>query len=85
MTLFGISQAFEEFVQTFDEEPATSKGKVWVKAGTFNAGTRGKKRSFASDYVCPGIVITTREYSHLFLQNLVFDKVKSPSCRSVFI
>ncbi|XP_037089762.1 U2 snRNP-associated SURP motif-containing protein-like [Pollicipes pollicipes] len=34
------AKAFEEFVQTFDEEPAASKGKVWVKAGTFNAGTR---------------------------------------------
>ena len=40
--IFFIPQAFEEFVQTFDEEPASSKGKVWVKAGTFNAGTRGK-------------------------------------------
>jgi len=34
------AKAFEEFVQTFDEDASASKGKTWVKAGTFNAGTR---------------------------------------------
>ena len=37
-----ILQAYEEFVATFDETPAQKGGKVWVKAGTFDAGSRSK-------------------------------------------
>merc|ERR1712106_417731 len=33
------AQAYEEFVATFEDVP-TQKGKVWVKAGTFDAGSR---------------------------------------------
>ncbi|KAG0717299.1 U2 snRNP-associated SURP motif-containing protein [Chionoecetes opilio] len=32
-------QAYEEFVATFEDTPS-QKGKVWVKAGTFDAGSR---------------------------------------------
>lgn len=38
-----IWQAYEEFVATFEETPV-QKGKVWVKAGTFDAGSRSKYR-----------------------------------------
>ena len=34
-------QAYVEFMATFDEQTA-AKEKVWVKAGTFNAGSRSK-------------------------------------------
>lgn len=34
-------QAYEEFVATFEETPV-QKGKIWVKAGTFDAGSRSK-------------------------------------------
>lgn len=36
-----ISQAFEEFVQTFQNE-GKKTSKVWVKAGTYDAGKRRK-------------------------------------------
>ncbi|KAF4528799.1 hypothetical protein B566_EDAN017041 [Ephemera danica] len=35
----AAAQAFEEFVATFQESPSKS-GKVWVKAGTYDAGRR---------------------------------------------
>lgn len=35
----AAAQAFEEFVATFQESPGKS-GKVWVKAGTYDAGKR---------------------------------------------
>ncbi|XP_045135170.1 U2 snRNP-associated SURP motif-containing protein-like isoform X3 [Portunus trituberculatus] len=35
----AAAQAYEEFVATFEETPS-QKGKVWVKAGTFDAGSR---------------------------------------------
>lgn len=34
-------QAFQEFVETFQEEPSKTS-KVWVKAGTYDAGKRRK-------------------------------------------
>ena len=37
----AAAQVFEEFVATFQDGPSKSS-KVWVKAGTFNAGTRGE-------------------------------------------
>lgn len=33
-------QAFEEFVATFQETPSKTTSKVWVKAGTYDAGKR---------------------------------------------
>uniref|UniRef100_A0A170XYN4 U2 snrnp-associated surp motif-containing protein n=1 Tax=Triatoma infestans TaxID=30076 RepID=A0A170XYN4_TRIIF len=35
----AAAQAFEEFVATF-QEPANKTSKVWVKAGTYDAGKR---------------------------------------------
>ncbi|KAK4313057.1 hypothetical protein Pmani_015576 [Petrolisthes manimaculis] len=35
----AAAQVYEEFVATFEETPV-QKGKVWVKAGTFDAGSR---------------------------------------------
>lgn len=35
------ANAFKEFVETFQEAPAASS-KVWVKAGTYDAGSRSK-------------------------------------------
>jgi len=35
-------QAFEEFVATFQETPSKTTNKVWVKAGTYDAGKRRK-------------------------------------------
>lgn len=40
-SIFFLWQAYEEFVATFEETPV-QKGKVWVKAGTFDAGSRSK-------------------------------------------
>ncbi|CAG0881397.1 unnamed protein product [Darwinula stevensoni] len=37
----AAAQVFEEFVATFQDGPSKSS-KVWVKAGTFNAGTRAE-------------------------------------------
>lgn len=36
-----MSKAFEEFVQTFQNE-GKKTSKVWVKAGTYDAGKRRK-------------------------------------------
>lgn len=35
-------QAFQEFVETFTDVPGNKAGKVWVKAGTYDAGKRRK-------------------------------------------
>lgn len=40
-------QAFEEFVATFQETPSKTASKVWVKAGTYDAGKRRKYRVHA--------------------------------------
>lgn len=38
-----VLQAFQEFVATFNDAPSNkSGGKVWVKAGTYDAGKRRK-------------------------------------------
>lgn len=34
-------QAFQEFVETFQEAPINGS-KIWVKAGTYDAGARSK-------------------------------------------
>ncbi len=34
------AEAFKEFVETFQQSPAAASSKVWVKAGTYDAGTR---------------------------------------------
>jgi len=39
-------QAFEEFVATFQETPNKTTSKVWVKAGTYDAGKRRKYRTY---------------------------------------
>lgn len=39
---FCYLQAFEEFVATFQETPNKTTNKVWVKAGTYDAGKRRK-------------------------------------------
>ncbi|XP_076667644.1 U2 snRNP-associated SURP motif-containing protein isoform X1 [Andrena cerasifolii] len=36
----AAAQAFEEFVATFQETPSKTTSKVWVKAGTYDAGKR---------------------------------------------
>ncbi|XP_034947104.1 U2 snRNP-associated SURP motif-containing protein isoform X2 [Chelonus insularis] len=36
----AAAQAFEEFVATFQEAPNKTTSKVWVKAGTYDAGKR---------------------------------------------
>lgn len=43
-----FSQAFEEFVATFQETPSKTTSKVWVKAGTYDAG---KRREYKIIYV----------------------------------
>lgn len=35
----AAANAFKEFVETFQEAPSTIS-KVWVKAGTYDAGSR---------------------------------------------
>lgn len=37
---FLYLQVFEEFVATFQETPMSGSSKVWVKAGTYDAGAR---------------------------------------------
>ncbi|XP_017304880.1 U2 snRNP-associated SURP motif-containing protein [Diaphorina citri] len=41
----AAAQAFEEFVATFQENPAAKTNKVWVKAGTYDAGRRREDTS----------------------------------------
>jgi len=41
LTFFN-DQAFQEFVATFQESANNKTGKVWVKAGTYDAGKRRK-------------------------------------------
>lgn len=36
----AAANAFKEFVETFQGAPPPATGKVWVKAGTFDAGSR---------------------------------------------
>ncbi|XP_046746298.1 U2 snRNP-associated SURP motif-containing protein isoform X2 [Diprion similis] len=36
----AAAQAFEEFVATFQETPNKTSNKIWVKAGTYDAGKR---------------------------------------------
>lgn len=36
----AAANAFKEFVETFSESGTPASGKVWVKAGTFDAGSR---------------------------------------------
>ncbi|XP_018318241.1 U2 snRNP-associated SURP motif-containing protein isoform X2 [Mycetomoellerius zeteki] len=36
----AAAQAFEEFVATFQETPSKTTNKIWVKAGTYDAGKR---------------------------------------------
>lgn len=38
----AAAQAFEEFVHTFQETPNKGTSKVWIKAGTYDAGKRRK-------------------------------------------
>lgn len=37
-----LLQVFQEFVETFQEAPLNGNSKVWVKAGTYDAGARSK-------------------------------------------
>ena len=38
----AAAQAFEEFVATFQDSSNKNANKVWVKAGTYDAGKRRK-------------------------------------------
>lgn len=40
MTIIVLVQVFQEFVETFQEAPLNGSSKVWVKAGTYDAGAR---------------------------------------------
>lgn len=43
MSLRIFLQVFQEFVETFQEAPINGSSKVWVKAGTYDAGARSKE------------------------------------------
>lgn len=47
-------QVFKEFVETFQEAPS-STSKVWVKAGTYDAGARSK-------YAATTVFLLTKAY-----------------------
>lgn len=36
----AAANAFKEFVETFSEDSVSTISKVWVKAGTYDAGSR---------------------------------------------
>lgn len=38
----AAAHVFQEFVETFQEAPINSTSKVWVKAGTYDAGARSE-------------------------------------------
>ena len=44
----AAAQAFEEFVATFQESSNKNSNKVWVKAGTYDAG---KRRKYFTDFI----------------------------------
>ncbi|KAH8325208.1 hypothetical protein KR074_010483, partial [Drosophila pseudoananassae] len=58
-TLF---QAFKEFVETFQEAP-TPSSKVWVKAGTYDAGTRREDKSEKGKLYKPGAKLLEKSSS----------------------
>lgn len=61
-TANNFSQVFKEFVETFQEAPS-SVGKVWVKAGTYDAGSRSKWNPYKDLLI---VFVITKRKSNIF-------------------
>lgn len=62
---------FQEFVETFQEAPINGSSKVWVKAGTYDAGARSKSIVIVCVFlillfVCLFVEEDTRERGKLY-------------------
>ncbi|EDV36499.1 uncharacterized protein Dana_GF11923 [Drosophila ananassae] len=58
----AAAHAFKEFVETFQEAP-TPSSKVWVKAGTYDAGTRREDKSEKGKLYKPGAKLLEKSSS----------------------
>ncbi|EDW85779.1 uncharacterized protein Dwil_GK22959 [Drosophila willistoni] len=75
----AAAHAFKEFVETFQEAP-TPSSKVWVKAGTYDAGSRREDKSEKGKLYKPGSKLVEKsaaekaeEYAKLLASDLKKD------------
>ncbi|KAH8299955.1 hypothetical protein KR044_007950, partial [Drosophila immigrans] len=75
----AAAHAFKEFVETFQEAP-TASSKVWVKAGTYDAGSRREDKSEKGKLYKPGSKLVEKtasekaeEYAKLLASDLKKD------------
>ncbi|KAH8372761.1 hypothetical protein KR009_004523 [Drosophila setifemur] len=77
----AAAHAFKEFVETFQEAP-TPSSKVWVKAGTYDAGTRREDKSEKGKLYKPGAKLsekTAAEKAEDYAKTLASDLKKDPN------
>lgn len=78
---FSLMQAFKEFVETFQEAP-TASSKVWVKAGTYDAGSRREDKSEKGKLYKPGSKLVEKsssEKAEEYAKLLASDLKKDPA------
>ncbi|TDG50690.1 hypothetical protein AWZ03_002994 [Drosophila navojoa] len=77
----AAAHAFKEFVETFQEAP-TASSKVWVKAGTYDAGSRREDKSEKGKLYKPGSKLVERSASEKaedYAKLLASDLKKDPA------
>ncbi|XP_032599458.1 U2 snRNP-associated SURP motif-containing protein [Drosophila grimshawi] len=77
----AAAHAFKEFVETFQEAP-TASSKVWVKAGTYDAGSRREDKSEKGKLYKPGsklIEKSASERAEDYAKLLASDLKKDPA------
>ncbi|XP_017867259.1 PREDICTED: U2 snRNP-associated SURP motif-containing protein isoform X1 [Drosophila arizonae] len=77
----AAAHAFKEFVETFQEAP-TASSKVWVKAGTYDAGSRREDKSEKGKLYKPGSKLVEKSASEKaedYAKLLASDLKKDPT------
>ncbi|KAM8712415.1 hypothetical protein ACLKA7_012863 [Drosophila subpalustris] len=77
----AAAHAFKEFVETFQEAP-TASSKVWVKAGTYDAGSRREDKSEKGKLYKPGSKLVEKsasEKAEEYAKLLASDLKKDPT------
>ncbi|XP_034478754.1 U2 snRNP-associated SURP motif-containing protein [Drosophila innubila] len=77
----AAAHAFKEFVETFQEAP-TASSKVWVKAGTYDAGSRREDKSEKGKLYKPGSKLVEKsasEKAEEYAKLLASDLKKDPA------
>ncbi|EDW61359.2 U2 snRNP-associated SURP motif-containing protein [Drosophila virilis] len=76
----AAAHAFKEFVETFQETP-TASSKVWVKAGTYDAGSRREDKSEKGKLYKPGSKLdkSASEKAEDYAKLLASDLKKDPT------